>query len=156
MGHESWTDLCGDWWEGLGWSIAMNGDINWAWHELREAGPYLPAAYAFVQEGLRRTCSVRLGMSGDGRMRNEGLEAIQSSHVSGQELCIGLRDYAVECFGPLAPVVLRHWGVKRTEDFGRIVFAMIDAGLLRKTADDSMEDFVGVFDFDEAFGNGVM
>lgn len=71
--------------------------------------------------------------------------------MTGQELCIGLRDYAVDCFGVLALTVLEQWGIRRTEDFGRIVFAMIDAGFLRKTAEDSLEDFVGVFEFDEAF-----
>jgi len=41
--------------------------------------------------------------------------------------------------------------VHRTDDFGRMVFAMIDAGLLTKTPQDSFEDFRGVFDFGEAF-----
>ncbi|UCG32211.1 MAG: hypothetical protein JSU68_11150 [Phycisphaerales bacterium] len=72
-------------------------------------------------------------------------------HVSGQELCWGLRDLAVKRWGLLAKTVLRQWKVKRTEDFGKIVFALIDEGKLRRQAGDSIDDFKNVFDFDEAF-----
>jgi uncharacterized repeat protein (TIGR04138 family) len=47
--------------------------------------------------------------------------------------------------------VLAGWNVRRTDDFGRIVFAMIDAGLFSKSSRDSIDDFRGVFDFQEAF-----
>jgi hypothetical protein len=43
------------------------------------------------------------------------------------------------------------WNVHRTDDFGRIVFAMIDAGLFSKSQRDSLDDFRCVFDFQEAF-----
>ena len=56
----------------------------------------------------------------------------------------------------MAPAVLKHWNVKRTDDFGRIVFAMVDAGLMTKTPDDSIEDFRGVFDFTEAFSREAL
>lgn len=79
-----------------------------------------------------------------------GVEQL-NRHVSGQELCWGLRDLAVKRWGLLAKTVLRQWRVKRTEDFGRIVFALIDEGRLRKQADDSIDDFKNVYDFDEAF-----
>ena len=51
--------------------------------------------------------------------------------------------------------MLENWGIRRTEDFGRIVFGMVDAGLLRKTDEDSLDDFTDVFDFDEAFDASV-
>ena len=72
-------------------------------------------------------------------------------HVSGQELCLGLRSLAVEKYGLLARTVLRGWGVRTTEDFGKIVYAMVEAGLLRTSENDSLEDFRGVYDFEEAF-----
>jgi uncharacterized repeat protein (TIGR04138 family) len=74
-----------------------------------------------------------------------------SRHVSGQQLCEGLRDYAIAQYGLLARSVLRHWHINRCEDFGRIVFAMIEAGMMQKTSDDTLDDFVGVYDFAEAF-----
>ena len=79
----------------------------------------------------------------------------ESRHVSGRQLCLGLRDYAIRRYGLLAKTVLNHWGVTRTEDFGRIVFALVEAGLLRKTDDDTLEDFQGVFDFEEEFAGPI-
>ena len=106
-----------------------------------KAGPYPTTAYRFVREGLSRTVE-----------RSQGLESSEADrHISGQQLCMGLREFAIERYGLLAPVVLQSWHVHRTDDFGRIVFAMIDAGLLTKTPQDSFEDFRGVFDFGEAF-----
>ena len=106
------------------------------------AGPYPPDAYAFVQEGLRFTVE-------SSRARDD--DAGRGRHVSGSELCDGLRRYARQEFGLLARDVLAHWRIHSTEDFGRIVFAMVDAGLLRTSEEDSLDDFIGVYTFGEAF-----
>jgi uncharacterized repeat protein (TIGR04138 family) len=135
--------------EGVGGST-VGAETALIWDELRHAGPYAIEAYAFVQEGLRETCErLAEGEGGDGS--GDAEFGGGSRHVTGQELCIGLRDYAIDCFGTMARTVLEYWGVRRTEDFGKIVFAMIDAGLLRKTDEDTLADFCGVFEFDEAF-----
>jgi uncharacterized repeat protein (TIGR04138 family) len=73
-------------------------------------------------------------------------------HISGPELTEGVRDLALARFGPMARTVLEHWGVHATEDVGQIVFALVEAGILIKQDEDDLNDFVGVFDFDEAFG----
>lgn len=72
-------------------------------------------------------------------------------HVSGPELVEGIREYAVEQYGPLARTVLNYWGIHTTEDFGHVVFALVEAGILRKQPEDKLEDFAGIFDFEEAF-----
>ena len=95
------------------------------------------------------------GMAGAGGLGGS-LPMPEIRHVTGQQLCLGLREYAIERFGMLAPCVLRHWNISRTEDFGRIVYALIEAGRLDKSADDSIEDFYAVFDFDEAFSPAVL
>ncbi len=92
-------------------------------------------AYLFVFEGLRYT------------LKNLGVQR----HVSGQELLEGIRAHALDQFGGLAPLVLSEWGVRKTDDFGEIVFNLVDHGLMGKTEHDSREDFRGVFRFDEAF-----
>ncbi len=51
----------------------------------------------------------------------------------------------------LAPTVLATWNIRRTDDFGRIVFAMIEHGMMSKTPQDTIDDFRGVYEFDEAF-----
>jgi len=114
------------------------------WKSLRDAaGPFPPEAFEFVQNGLRHT--VETCRHNEPQMPEEG------RHVSGAELCIGLRDYALRQYGMLARTVLESWGITRTEDFGRIVFGMVEAGLMRKTEEDSVEDFRAVYEFDEAF-----
>lgn len=114
------------------------------WDKLRSrAGAYSLEAFAFVQEGLRYTV--------ERAAAREELEPSEGRHVSGQELCLGLREYAIREYGMLAKTVLNSWGIRRTEDFGRIVFALVETGILRKSDEDALGDFVGVFDFDEAF-----
>jgi len=114
------------------------------WNKLREcSGDYSMEAFGFIQEGLRYTVE-KLG-------REEQLEAAEGRHVSGQELCLGLREFAIEQYGLLARTVLRSWNVRSTEDFGRLVFAMVEAGVLRTSHEDSIDDFTGIYDFDEAF-----
>lgn len=75
-------------------------------------------------------------------------------HVSGAELAWACRDYARERYGLLARTVLRHWGVRATDDLGRLVFTLVDVGLLAKRPDDRVEDFEAVYDFAEAFDGG--
>ncbi len=72
-------------------------------------------------------------------------------HVTGQELAWACRDLAQEQFGLLARHVLEHWGVKRTEDLGRIVYILVEVGLLVTQPGDREEDFAGVYEFGEAF-----
>ena len=97
-------------------------------------------AYHFLREALDFTqkCIVR---ENRGTLR----------HVSGQELLSGIRDFAITQFGPMAITVLEEWGVKRCEDFGEIVFNMVETGMLAKTETDSREDFSNGYVFDEAF-----
>lgn len=73
-------------------------------------------------------------------------------HVSGGELAWACRDFARAQFGLLAPSVLGHWGVTRTDDFGRIVFTLVDVGLLVTQPGDREADFAAVYDFNDAFG----
>jgi uncharacterized repeat protein (TIGR04138 family) len=72
-------------------------------------------------------------------------------HISGRQLCWGLRDLALARWGMLARTVLESWNIRDTRDFGRIVFAFIDLEMMRKQPEDRVEDFDGVFDFREAF-----
>jgi uncharacterized repeat protein (TIGR04138 family) len=109
----------------------------------RSAGGFSPRAIQFIHEGLAHTVKLTHG---------DNIPAEEDRrHVNGRQLCMGLRDYAIRQYGRMARAVLRHWGIESTEDFGRLVFAMVDAQLLRKTPEDSMEDFRSVYDFDEAF-----
>ena len=110
---------------------------------LEKAGPYPIEAFTFVRDGLSYTA----------QRVYENLDSLSDDerHISGQQLSLGLRDYAIEKYGMLARDVLAHWNVDRTDDFGRIVFAMINEGIMSQNDEDTVEDFRAVFDFDEAF-----
>lgn len=99
-------------------------------------------AYFFVREGLDYTVKML--------KKNPHGPAAQR-HVTGQELLEGLRQYALEQFGPMSKTVLEQWGIRRCEDFGEIVFNMVESGILGKTEQDRREDFHGGYDFEEAF-----
>ena len=85
------------------------------------------------------------------------IEYLQSNldvrrHVTGAELAWACRDFAVAQFGLMARSVLAHWGLTRTDDFGRVVFTLVEVGLLVTQPGDREVDFAGVFDFEDAFG----
>ena len=104
---------------------------------------YELAAYFFIYEALAFTQKL-LGRD------DPNLDAPQR-HVSGKELIEGIRQYAMQSFGPLAPTVFRNWGIRRTADFGEIVFNLVEGDLLGKTDGDRREDFADGFDLDTAF-----
>ncbi|MFN3166350.1 MAG: Minf_1886 family protein [Phycisphaeraceae bacterium] len=112
-------------------------------------------AFLFIQRGLDFTVT-RLHGELDDVEPFDPDEVEDSRHVSGQDLCRGLRDFAIKEYGLLARTVLRRWSVNSCRDFGEIVFAMVDAGLMRKTDDDTIHDFNDVFDFASAFEPALM
>jgi uncharacterized repeat protein (TIGR04138 family) len=109
---------------------------------LLEYGAYPPEAYDFVQQGLSYTVQ---------HIHGRGPKPRASRHVTGQQLCEGIRIFALNQYGMLAGTVLRHWNITSTLDFGRIVFALIEAGHMQRTDEDTIEDFRNVFDFRTAF-----
>lgn len=114
------------------------------------AGGYAPLCFPFIRDGLAHTVEMVHGNHDDETMLELGL-ADESRHVSGHELCVGLKDYAIDRYGMMAKSVLNKWGIYHTLDFGKIIFAMVDAGLMRTTDEDQLEDFDGVYEFDDAF-----
>lgn len=105
---------------------------------------YAPQAYLFISEALR-VAQDELGRIGSGESDDD------SAHISGPELLDGVRILGLKQFGMMAPVVFRSWGVTSTDDFGRIVFELIERGDMRKTERDQLSDFCGVYDFEDAF-----
>ena len=106
----------------------------------RNAYHFVFSSLQFTQEKLQRTAA---------HVLHE-----EEAHITGQELCDGLRELALQKFGLMTRTVLRHWGVTSTDDIGRIVFELIERGEMRKTDQDVLDDFSEVFDFDQAFECG--
>ena len=72
-------------------------------------------------------------------------------HINGRELALACRDLALDRFGVMARVVLEHWGITSTSDFGDVVFALVESELLLSQPGDRREDFLGVYAFEDAF-----
>ncbi|MBI4364440.1 MAG: hypothetical protein HY568_03335 [Candidatus Latescibacteria bacterium] len=114
----------------------MATDLETALLDLAQKhGRYKANAYRFTLEAVRFT------------VQNLG----ETRHVTGEELLDGIRRLALERFGPMAKTVFEQWGITRTEDFGEIVFQLVDEGLLGKTEQDKLSDFARGYDFTEAF-----
>lgn len=109
----------------------------------REDSRYQPQVYYFVRHALDFTIKqIR---------KRTGRKVEQGNHVSGAELLEGIREYALKQYGPLTYMLLHEWGVRKCDDFGNIVFNLVDYGVLGKTEKDSKDDFAGVYDFRKAF-----
>lgn len=102
---------------------------------------YAVQAFELVRGGLDHT------------VKKHGRQSVEkrSKHVSGGELCDGIREYALERYGVMAATLLPRWGIRQTDDFGAIVFLLVDARVLGKTEDDTPEQFAHQFSFHEAF-----
>lgn len=98
---------------------------------------YKPDAYEFIMQALHFTQK----------------KLNRQTHVSGKELLEGVREYAIEQYGPMTLTVFSHWGIDTTEDFGNIVFNLINSKILSKTEQDSIEDFKDVFSLKDTFKN---
>jgi uncharacterized repeat protein (TIGR04138 family) len=95
-------------------------------------------AYEFVRDVLH--IAVKKFRGGD-----------EAQHVSGQELLEAMKDMALAEYGPMAKVLLNQWGIHRGRDVGSIVYNLIEVGYFGRSEGDSVEDFAGGYDFDDAF-----
>jgi uncharacterized repeat protein (TIGR04138 family) len=104
-------------------------------------GRYPVAAFEFVRLGLNYAVEQIHGNT----------SAEDSHHVTGKQLSLALRDFAIMRYGCMAAAVLGHWGIRSTMDFGNIVFVMVQNRILQKTEQDDVRDFENVFPFQRAF-----
>lgn len=117
--------------------------------ELVRRDPRYPyEAYEFVFAALAHT-QQQLG-----KVPPPDAAGEQEYHVTGPQLLEGIRDLALSEFGLMARTVFRMWGIDRTDDFGEIVFNLVEASLMSKTSEDQREHFRGVFNLDEALLEG--
>lgn len=101
---------------------------------------YARDAYHFLRESLDFTQKL-ISKENKGKVR----------HVTGQELLEGIRQHALQQFGPMTVTVFAEWGVTNCKDFGEMVFNMVESSLLAKTEKDSRDDFQAGYDFTDAF-----
>ena len=120
-----------------------------------EDDTFPPMAYCFVRD------SVHKALDNIVKAKKEiGFDNEEPPDIKGADLCRFFRDTLITRFGPCAIDVLDTWNIKRTSDFGKIIYKLIAVEILGKSENDSIEDFDDVYDFTEEFvmpykqGNG--
>jgi uncharacterized repeat protein (TIGR04138 family) len=106
-------------------------------------GRYPVQAYQFVSAGMLT--------AKQNKSRPGELGMFEEVGITAADLLAAWRQLGREWFGSDAKATLSAWGITQTEDFGEIIFRMVDAGLIGQNAGDSREDFKNGYDFNEAF-----
>lgn len=101
---------------------------------------FSPGAYFLVREALDFTVD-RMAADNNGEKR----------HVTGPELLIGFRDYALQEYGPMAATLLEDWGLVECTNIGEIVFLFIEHGVFGKQDSDTIDDFSNIYEFKSEF-----
>ncbi|MEM9585989.1 MAG: Minf_1886 family protein [Planctomycetota bacterium] len=114
---------------------------------LEEDRRYKIDAYQFIREALQYAHENLESIGAEDVSR----DAEGPRHLTGQQLCIACRLYAIEQYGYLAKMVLAQWGIRSTGDLGEMVYNLIRIEQMRKSESDRREDFDDVYDFDDAF-----
>ena len=112
---------------------------------VKEDPRYQKNAYLFLQKALNYT------IDKERKRQGKVVTKVAKRHVSGQELLEGIREYALEQYGPMTYFILTNWGITRCEDFGEMVFNLIEYGVFSKNDQDTREDFASTYTFEEAF-----
>jgi uncharacterized repeat protein (TIGR04138 family) len=125
----------------------MNEQILAIVELLQQDQRYHLEAYQFVRESLAYAQKImKLPAAND-----EPSEEKQDHHLTGQQLCLAIKEYALDQYGFMAKTVLNSWGIHNTGDFGEIVYNLIRIKEMRKSKSDRREDFDDQYFFEDAF-----
>lgn len=105
-------------------------------------GRYSLRAFQFVHEGLEYAVKKFYGI---------GQPSDEPHHITGKQLCEGLAEFASDKWGRMAKVALNQLGIKSTNDFGNIVYLMVEHKWMHARPEDSIEEFQEVYEFEEIF-----
>ena len=100
--------------------------------------PYEPLAFPLVLHAMRFARVHLLDVEG---------------HVTARDVCRGLREMSKLLWGGPKPAVfqLAKLGIRRSEDVGEIVFRLCDAGLMRSSPQDDINQFAGLFTLENLY-----
>ena len=126
-------------------SVDFEGELN---RIVESDSRYEREAYVFLRQALDFCQKLRDPSARKARVVET---PTGENHISVAQLLDGIRQYALHEYGPMAMMVLNSWGVKSCEDFGEVVFKMVEHRLLSVTEQDTREEFRKGFDFFEAF-----
>jgi uncharacterized repeat protein (TIGR04138 family) len=133
-------------------------DESFSLYQIVDQDPRYPIeAYIFVREALAYA-SDSLELGSQCYQSEVDVDAAthlarRERHLTGQQLCEAIRQYALNQFGYMAKIVLNNWSIDRTGCFGDIVYNMIDLGIMKKSSQDERIHFDNVYEFDDVFQN---
>ena len=126
-------------------------DETFALHQLVSRDRRYPIeAYFFVRDALTYAAD-SMELSNQYHHESELFKSAEEHHLTGQQLCEAIREFAVNQFGYMARIVLKNWGIETTSGFGDIVYSMIEIGLMKKSDQDCRSHFDNVYEFEAAF-----
>jgi uncharacterized repeat protein (TIGR04138 family) len=72
----------------------------------------------------------------------------KQQHISAAKLINSTKVIGHYVFGFLAKTVFNQWGINTTDDWGRVVWALVESGIWGKQEGDKQSDFDGLWDFE--------
>ncbi len=140
----TWTAAKGGWHPDAG-AVLVSNRINrdWITAGANAAGLSLDGV-KFVLDALKGT-----------RVSRARRDPSSQGGVGAAEVCAYVRKHAKRYFTDPAEArqCLSQWHIRTSEDVGAVIFAMVEAGILRAESGDSIGDFKGVFTFDQLIGD---
>ncbi len=130
----------------------MTSDAIKLYRIIKDDPRYPIEAYLFVRESLAFAAdNMELDSYETVDFSESGGSARQEHHLTGQQLCEAIRQYANHQFGYMSKVVLKNWGIDSTSCFGDLVYNMISVGIMKKSEYDQRCHFDDVYQFDDVF-----
>ena len=72
----------------------------------------------------------------------------EREHISAARLLDSIKFCGHKAFGFLAKTVFNQWGIHTTDDWGTVVWALVESGIWGKEPDDERSDFNDLWDFE--------
>lgn len=107
----------------------------------RSNAKFKSEAYHFVRAGVQYSCTTRKPPD----------QTSEPFHVSAPELLQDLAYLAREQFGFQARDTLASWGIRCCDDFGTVLYDLLEAGLVGSSDRDRRTDFYPGYDFSAEF-----
>lgn len=121
--------------ESLSYDWGEEDVYDWAPLENETGAP--ADALRFIYDALQYTPQYLGKEPGDVMDRGE--------HNSAANFCKALLLYARDCYGRTYVEVLRAWGLRSSEDVGRVVYGLVRRGYLETSDQDHQTDFDNLF-----------
>ena len=99
---------------------------------------YPPEAYEFIRQSVSYA-------------QRKKSQHEESNQVSTAELVLEIKNYALKEYGPMAFYLLKKWSIDSTDDFGNIIYNLIEYKIFGEGDHDQRQDFNNAYNFHDVF-----